>query len=477
VRHIEALEVRSLSLSPDRRTLSLELPGLTPAHMAEVELFGLRADDGTPLLHDSFAYTVNQMPEDWGPATSEPIVKLVPPPPARESGEEGWLRLTFGDATDGWTAEGWELVDAEVSPDDPTKLAVMKGVNALTNTASPAPTDYASKQVFGDAKVHLEFMLPQDGLSAVYLMGEYELTLADSTADRELTPAHCGGIPGGEGFAGIPPRYHAYNGPGTWHELDIEFQAPRFDAAGRKTENARLAWVKLNDTLLHENVELPGPTRGRTGPEVAAGPLVLRGTGTQVAFGNVRVFPRGRAEEPAAQEGWQALWTEDDTELPGWTATGGATWTLEDGVLTGTGPMGHLFSPRGDYRNLALHAKVKISDGGNSGLYFRAQPTEGWPAGYEAQINSSFADPQRTGSLYGLHPVAAGLVAPDTWFDYDVECKDEQGGTRVVIRVNGVVFTDYLDPGRRYGPGHVALQQHNDGSVVEIRDLRVRELD
>jgi hypothetical protein len=47
---------------------------------------------------------------------------------------------------------------------------------------------------------------------------------------------------------------------------------------------------------------------------------------------------------------------------------------------------------------------------------------------------------------------------------------------RVLIRVNGVVFTDHVDREKRFAAGHVALQQHHEGSVVEVRDLRVREL-
>jgi len=99
------------------------------------------------------------------------------------------------------------------------------------------------------------------------------------------------------------------------------------------------------------------------------------------------------------------------------------------------------------------------------------------PAGYEAQINSSFADPQKTGSLYALAPVKTHLVPPDTWFDYHLTCREEAGGTRIVIRVNGVVVTDFLDTERRHARGHVALQQHHEGSVLEVRALEVRELD
>src|SRR5690606_37937369 len=116
-----------------------------------------------------------------------------------------------------------------------------------------------------------------------------------------------------------------------------------------------------------------------------------------------------------------------------------AEWSLERGRLQGEGLVGHLFSPRGDYADFEVRARVKINEGGNSGLYVRAVPAEVWPVGYEAQINSSHPDPQKTGSLYALAPVRTHLIPSDTWFDYHVRVADEEGGTRVVISVNGVV--------------------------------------
>jgi hypothetical protein len=56
-----------------------------------------------------------------------------------------------------------------------------------------------------------------------------------------------------------------------------------------------------------------------------------------------------------------------------------------------------------------------------------------------------------------------------------VTCRDEREGVRVTIRVNGVLVTDYLDRERRHASGHVALQQHHDGSVVRYRDVEVRK--
>jgi len=68
------------------------------------------------------------------------------------------------------------------------------------------------------------------------------------------------------------------------------------------------------------------------------------------------------------------------------------------------------------------------------------------------------------------------LVAPDTWFDLDVSCRTEaDGAAHILIRVNGVEVSNFIDPLGTYPVGRIALQQHHDGSVVEFRSLLIRE--
>ena len=54
---------------------------------------------------------------------------------------------------------------------------------------------------------------------------------------------------------------NASRAPGEWQVFDVKFTAPKFDASGKKIANARFDWVKHNGVLIHENVELNGPTR------------------------------------------------------------------------------------------------------------------------------------------------------------------------------------------------------------------------
>ena len=147
-------------------------------------------------------------------------------------------------------------------------------------------------------------------------------------------------------------------------------------------------------------------------------------------------------------------------------------WTFTDGVLHGEGGVSHIFSPRGDYENFSYRAEIRISDGGNSGQYFRTAFGNGFPSGYEAQINSSHTDPVRSGSLYGFQKVLEQLVPPNTWFTQEVTAD----GNHITIKVNGKTTVDYVDAKNSFTRGHFAFQQHNLGSEVWIRNVQVKEL-
>jgi 3-keto-disaccharide hydrolase len=166
--------------------------------------------------------------------------------------------------------------------------------------------------------------------------------------------------------------------------------------------------------------------------------------------------------------------------MEGWQQIGEAKWEVEDGVLTGSGKRGYLATSRADYSNFEIAARLKVSDGGDSGVFFRAVPANegGSPSmsGYEAEVNSSYPAEEHTGSLTGLAPVKVHLVAPETWFDYRIRCEEEKDGTRIRISIDGVVLTDYLDKERKFAKGRIALEQHHDGSVVEVKALAIREI-
>ena len=74
-------------------------------------------------------------------------------------------------------------------------------------------------------------MLPEDGRSALYVMGRYRIQLArPRSAASPLTADHVRRRwLRAATSTGRAPDKDAYRGPGQWHTLDVRFQAPRFD--------------------------------------------------------------------------------------------------------------------------------------------------------------------------------------------------------------------------------------------------------
>ncbi len=189
----------------------------------------------------------------------------------------------------------------------------------------------------------------------------------------------------------------------------------------------------------------------------------------------VLTFAAGRAASvsfAAHEKGWTTLF--DGKTLSGWTTADGTvgTWKVEDGEIHGSGPVSHLFSPRGDYKNFRYKADFKIADKANSGMYFRTEKGPGFPIGYEAQVNSTHTDKVKTGSLYNLAKVYDILVPPDTWFTQEVEAV----GNHITIKVNGKTTVDFVDPNNLHKSGHFAFQQHDPKSQVWIKNVEVMEL-
>jgi hypothetical protein len=96
-----------------------------------------------------------------------------------------------------------------------------------------------------------------------------------------------------------------------------------------------------------------------------------------------------------------------------------------------------------------------VNDHGNSGVYFRVPEIavtryRQFPDGYEANINSTHADLERTGSLTGslrgLAPFKEVLHKPDEWFTLEVIAR----GERIIIQVNGQTTVDFVDANRSF---------------------------
>ena len=125
-------------------------------------------------------------------------------------------------------------------------------------------------------------------------MGHYEIQILDSWGETQLKYCTCGGIYAryidGKDIGGKPPRVNASRPPGEWQSYDVIFRAPKFDDDGKKICNAVFEQVTWNGIVVHENVELEGPTRASiSGPERPQGPLMLQGDHGPVAYRDIRI--------------------------------------------------------------------------------------------------------------------------------------------------------------------------------------------
>jgi hypothetical protein len=163
----------------------------------------------------------------------------------------------------------------------------------------------------------------------------------------------------------------------------------------------------------------------------------------------------------------------DGKTLNGWKANEHPeSWTVRDGAIVGDGPASHLFWLVQECENCEFRAEVKLNHSGNSGMYFRTAMGPGFPKGYEAQVENTSPDPQKTGSLYNLSKVTEQLVPDDTWWTQDVIAN----GPHITIKVNGKIVVDYTDEKHTFTKGYLALQQHNPGSIVQYRHLMMRPI-
>lgn len=89
---------------------------------------------------------------------------------------------------------------------------------------------------------------------------------------------------------------NAATAPETWLTYDIVFRAARFDAAGQKTEDARIT-VVWNGRKVHDDVAVDGPTGGGETESAAAGAIRLQDHGNKVRFRNVWIEPADGAKQ------------------------------------------------------------------------------------------------------------------------------------------------------------------------------------
>ncbi|WP_051359731.1 family 16 glycoside hydrolase [Adhaeribacter aquaticus] len=194
----------------------------------------------------------------------------------------------------------WKLVsDVFFDPIKGGAAKTTSGTGILVNTPSKnAEGHLLTTMEHGDLELELDFMMAKGSNAGVYLQGRYEIQMFDSWGVKDPKSSDAGGIyerwdesrpEGRKGYEGHPPAQNVSKAPGLWQHFRIVFRAPRFNAQGQKTENARFIEVVQNGVTIHKNVEVTGPTRAAAfQDEKPLGPLMIQGDHGSVAIRNIK---------------------------------------------------------------------------------------------------------------------------------------------------------------------------------------------
>jgi hypothetical protein len=198
------------------------------------------------------------------------------------------------------------------------------------------------------------------------------------------------------------------------------------------------------------------------------------------------------------QAGWRLLF--DGRTTAGWRGYKKTSmpsgWRVVGGTLSRVGGGGDIVTTQ-QFRNFELVLEWNVSQGGNSGIFYRASEDEDgiyWTAP-ELQVLDDARHPDgksrltAAGANYGLHPAPAGIVRPAGQWN---QVRLIVNGRHVEHWLNGVRMLQYelwspdwemrvqgskFAPHPRYGrnaQGYIGLQDHGDR--VAYRNIKIRVL-
>ena len=217
---------------------------------------------------------VTRFPESGKTEVHDPFtaVRIPPMPPAPDLS-----KVKFGEPVslfNGRDLTGWKLR----RPEKLNGWSVEDGrlVNNTPKTDFSATGAYGNlrtEKVFGDGRLHIEFLIGKDRNSGIYVRGMYEAQVVDRDSRMQ-------GLQGVGSIFGLVERSENAGKPGgEWQSYDI-------------TLVDRHITVVLNGVKVIDNQPVSGPTAGamHTDP-MSPGPLYLQGDHTSVKFRNIVFEP------------------------------------------------------------------------------------------------------------------------------------------------------------------------------------------
>lgn len=181
----------------------------------------------------------------------------------------------------------------------------------------------------------------------------------------------------------------------------------------------------------------------------------------------------------AAEPGFESLF--DGKTLEGWKINESPeAFSIEDGAIKANGDRCHLFYEGkvndAKFKDFELRLDVMTRKNSNGGLFIHTvYQKDGWPSGYEVQVNNTQPDPQKSGGLYNtvknLEP-----FEDDKWMKFVIKVKDGV----VNVTVDGKKLVDDYKPEADSkllaDGGTFAIQAHDKGSTTLYKNIRIKVL-
>jgi cytochrome c551/c552 len=173
---VRELPVSRVELSKDRRTATLDVPGLTPGRVIYIAIDrSLRSRDGDALWVDEAWYTLNALPAPEAPAN------LL----TEAEAEAGWRLLFDGESFSGWknygassgVVEGWRIENGTLLFTRDVSFAglIWNHINPFV----PSALDLMTRDRFSDFELRIDWKVAPGGNSGIfYAVPDEEATLS-----------------------------------------------------------------------------------------------------------------------------------------------------------------------------------------------------------------------------------------------------------------------------------------------------------
>jgi glucose/arabinose dehydrogenase len=351
--HVEDLLISDVALSDDGLKAIVTIDNLEAGKCIMLKFDNASSKDGSTLLHPEMSYTINKIPD----GELIYVAKQVEPPVERGEQVEGWLYLTWADATDVWVNNGVTLCNAELDIDNPTKFVISDGDGALVASEGES---MATKFNIVDGEVKFAYMLAKESEA------EIKLPIGISVL---LSSEQSGG----------------YLGEGIWHEARLKFQA----------NPPKVTLIEINGVHTDANLITYSGV-------VKPSPLEIKCTKGNFAFGDVRFRTKLKTLDSSE---WESLQSDERT----WKTTGDINCRKtedDDFLIVGSGSIDIPFTNTGFS---LIRFDCKINGAGNAIILIG-----------DIELTISTSGDYKTGSING-YPIKANLVDQNEWCTVEIQ--------------------------------------------------------